>query len=102
MSVCGDDVTKRLTGAAMTMTPKELLNFIRLWTITNYTEVRQFMQSVLASFACMLYGHPIGLLHDKQPHDSFLTVIVITGVPSRGDHPYSGGFQKPPPQHFIA
>jgi hypothetical protein len=42
----------------------------------------------------VLYGHPFSLLHLKQPHDSFLTVLVITGVPSRGDQPYSVGLQK--------
>jgi len=50
----------------------------------------------------MLYGHPISLLHVKQPLDSFLTVLGITGVPSRGDQPYSVGLQKLAPQQFIA
>ena len=42
----------------------------------------------------MLYDHPISLLHVKQQHDSFLNVLVITGVLSRGDQPYSVGLQK--------
>jgi hypothetical protein len=50
----------------------------------------------------MLYGDPIGLLHVKQPSGSFLTVLVITGVPCRVDQPYSVGLQKFAPQHVIA
>ena len=50
----------------------------------------------------MFYDHPIGLLHVKQPHDSFLTLLVITGVPSRGDQTYSVLLQKRAPQQFIA
>jgi len=50
----------------------------------------------------MLYGHPIGLLHVKQPRDSFLTVLVITGLLSRGYQPYSVGLQKLAPQQLIA
>ena len=50
----------------------------------------------------MLYGQTISLLHVKQPHVSFLTVLIITGVPSRGDHPYIVGLQKLAPQQFIA
>jgi len=86
----------------MPMAHKKLINFIRLCTITINTEVRQFRQSVFASFACAFYDHTISHLHVKQPHDSFRTVIVVTGVPSRGDQPYSVGLQKLAPQHFIA
>jgi hypothetical protein len=50
----------------------------------------------------MLYDHPIGLLHVKHPHDSRLTVLVITGLPSLGYQPYSVGLQKHVPQHFIS
>jgi hypothetical protein len=50
----------------------------------------------------MIYDHPIMLLHVKQPHDSFLTVLVIKGEPSRRDHPYSVVLQKLAPQHLIA
>jgi hypothetical protein len=50
----------------------------------------------------VFYDHPIGLLQVKQPHDSFLTVVVITGVPSRGDQTYRVWLQKLAPQHFIA
>ena len=50
----------------------------------------------------MFHDHPIGLLHVKQPHDSFLTAFIITGLPSRGDQPYSVGIQKLAPQNFIA
>jgi len=64
--------------------------------------VRQFRQSVFASVACVLYFHPISLLLGKQPHDSFLTVLVITGVPSRGYQPSSVGLQKLAPQLLIA
>ena len=71
----------------MKIAPEKLVNFICVCTITINTEVRQFRQSVFASVACMLYGYPVGLLHVKQPHDSFLTVLVITVVPSRGDQP---------------
>ena len=42
----------------------------------------------------MLYDHPISLLHVKQPHDTFLSVLVITGLPSRGDLPYGVGIQE--------
>ena len=62
--------------------------------------MRQFRQCVLACVACTLYGHPIGLLHVKQPHDSFHTVLVITIVPSRGT-PYIFRLQKLAPQHLI-
>jgi len=102
VSVCGDEVTKRLTGAAMPMAPKRLVNCIRLCTIPNNAKVRQFRQSVLASAACMLYDHPISLLHVKQQHDSFLNVLVITGVLSLGDQPYSVGLQRLTPQELIA
>ena len=102
VSFCGNVVTKRLTGAAMKITPEKLVNSICLCVITINTEVRQFRQSLFASVACMLYGHLISLLHVKQPHDSFLTVLVITGVPSCGDQPYSVGLQKLTPQHLIA
>jgi len=50
----------------------------------------------------ILYFHPIGLHHVKHPHESFLTVLVITGVPSRGDQTYSVGLHKLAPQQFIA
>jgi len=50
----------------------------------------------------MLYDHPISLLHLKNPHDIFIAVLVITGVPSRGDQPYSAGLQKHMAQQFIA
>jgi len=50
----------------------------------------------------MIYDHPIGQLHLKKSHDSFLTVLVITGLPSRGNQPYSVELQKPAPQHIIA
>jgi hypothetical protein len=50
----------------------------------------------------VLYDHPIGLLHVKQQHDSFLTVLMIIGVPSLGDQTYSVGLQKLAPQHFIS
>ena len=83
------------------MTP-ENSNCIRLCTIPIHSEVRKFRQFVFASVACMLYDHTISLLHVKQPHDMFLTVLVITGLPSRGDQPYSVGLQKRAPQHFIA
>jgi hypothetical protein len=49
-----------------------------------------------------LGDHPIILFHVKQPHDSFLTVLVIKGVPSSGDQPYYVGLQKLKPQHLIA
>jgi hypothetical protein len=90
-----------LTAAAVQMTPEKRINCIRLCTITIHTEVRKFRQSVFAAVACILYGHPISLLHVKQPHDSFITVLVITGVPSRGDQPYSVGLQKLAPKQFI-
>ena len=92
--VCGDDVTKRLTRAAMPIAPTELVYCISFCTISIYTKVRQFRQAVFASVACMLYGHPIGPLHVKQQQDSFLTVLVITGVSSRGDQTYSIGFKN--------
>jgi len=38
----------------------------------------------------------------KQPYDSFLTVLVITGIPSPDDQTYSVGLQKIEPQKFIA
>jgi hypothetical protein len=57
--------------------------------------------SLLASVACMLYDHPISLLHVKQPHDSFLTVLVIKCVPSRGEQPYSVGLQKLRPTPYC-
>jgi len=50
----------------------------------------------------MLYDHPIGQLNVKQTHDSFLTVLVITGVPSCRDQTYSVGLHKLTPQHIIA
>jgi len=50
----------------------------------------------------MLYDHPNSLLLVKHPHDKFLTVLVITGVPSRADQPYCDGHKKVVPQHFIA
>jgi hypothetical protein len=50
----------------------------------------------------MLYGKPISLRHVKQSQDSFLSVLVITGVPSDGEKPYSVGLQKLAPQHLIA
>ena len=50
----------------------------------------------------MHYDEPISLFHVKQPHDSYLTVVVITGLPFRGDQLYSVGLQKLTPQHFIA
>jgi len=37
-----------------------------------------------------------------QLHDSFLTVLVITCLPSRGDQTYSVLLQKLAPQHFIS
>ena len=49
----------------------------------------------------MLYDQPISLLHVKQPLDSILTVLVITGVPSRGIIPIVSGF-KTCAQQFIA
>jgi hypothetical protein len=42
------------------------------------------------------------MLHVKQPHDSFITVVVIKGVPSLGDQPNSVGLQKIAPQQLIA
>jgi hypothetical protein len=48
------------------------------------------------------FFHLFGLLHFKQPNDSFLTLLVIKGVPSRGDQTYSVGLQNLAPQHFIA
>jgi len=86
----------------MPITPEKLVNCIRLCTITINIEVRQFRQSVFASVACILYDQPIPLIHVKQPHDSFLTVLVITGLPSRGVQTYSVGLQKLAPQHLIA
>jgi len=50
----------------------------------------------------MLYDHPIGQLFVNQPHDSFVTVLVITGVTSNGDQPHGVGLQKLAPQQFIA
>jgi len=50
----------------------------------------------------MLYDHTIVMLHVKQPYDSSLTVLVIIGLHSRADMPYSVGIQKHAPQHFIA
>jgi len=50
----------------------------------------------------MLSGHTIGLLRVKQPHDSILTALVITCVPSRGDQPCSFRLQKLAPQHCSA
>jgi len=38
----------------------------------------------------------------KQSHESFLIALFTTGVTSRGDQPYSFGFQKVAPQYFIA
>ena len=45
VSVRGDDVTKRLTGAALPITPEKLVNCICFCSITIDTEVRQFRQS---------------------------------------------------------
>ena len=50
----------------------------------------------------MLYVHPIGQINVKQPHDSFLTVLVVTGEPSNVDQPYNVGLEKLAPQLFIA
>jgi len=92
--VCGDEVTKRLTCAAKPIAPKELVNCISFGTISTYTVVRQFRQSVFVSVAYMFYVHPFDLLHVKQPHVTFLNVLVITVVPSRGVQPYCVGLQK--------
>ena len=93
-AICGDDVTKRLTGVAVPMTPEKLISYIRLCTITVHTEVGSFRQPVFASVASVLYDHPICLLHVKQPHGNFLTVLVITDVPSRGDQTLLSGFKN--------
>jgi hypothetical protein len=50
----------------------------------------------------MLYDHPITLLYVKQLHDSFISLLVITGVSSRVDQPYSVRLQKHAPQQFVA
>ena len=42
----------------------------------------------------MLFGQLFGLLHVKEPHDSFLTVLVITGVNSLVDQRYSFGLKN--------
>jgi len=38
----------------------------------------------------------------EEPHDSFLSLLVITGVPYLGDQPYNVGLQEIAPQHFIS
>lgn len=84
------------------MAPEKLVKSIGFCTITIHTEVWQFRQSVFAFVACMLYYHPIGLQHVKQPHDGFLTVLVIACVTSHVEEPYSVGLRKLAPKHLIA
>ena len=60
-----------------------------------------FRQYIFASVACELYVNPIGLLYVKQSHDSFLIVLVITGVPYCGNQTYIVGHEKLAPQQFI-
>ena len=50
---------------------------IRLCTITVNKELRQFRQTLFAFVAYMIFGQPIGLLQVKQPHDSFLTYLLL-------------------------
>jgi hypothetical protein len=49
----------------------------------------------------MIYEHPVGLFHVKQPHDSFLTVHVITCVSSLEDQTYSVGLKKMHPNNLL-
>jgi len=41
-------------------------------------------------------------MHVKQARDSFLTLLAIACVPSRGNKSYSVGLEMRAPQHFIA
>jgi len=50
---------------------------------------------------CVIYDHPIRMLHVKQPHDSFLTVLVITCVNSRADYSCSVSLQKLAPKTYY-
>jgi len=65
-----------------------------LGAITIYTDSGQFWQFVLTAFAGVHYIHPVRLFHMQQPHQGFLAILVITGVPSSGYESHSVGLKE--------
>jgi len=65
---------------AVIIRKQEFVDYTGLGAIIIFTEAGQFGEHVLATFATVLYLHPVRLFLKLQLRQGLLAIVVITSV----------------------